>query len=83
MLDGDGHTVTFAGADKYPNPVINILGPKGIIQNLGVKGSISNPALVNKLDGKLINCYAMLGRTVSDTGGDQYSCRPCVGWLAW
>lgn len=27
--------------------------------------------------------YAMLGRTVSDTGGDQYSCRPCVGRLAW
>ncbi|OUP59738.1 FIVAR domain-containing protein [Butyricicoccus pullicaecorum] len=58
VLDGDGHTVTFADADKNPNPVINTLGSDGVIQNLGVKGSISNPALVNKLDGKLINCYS-------------------------
>ena len=58
VLDGGGHTVTFAGADKYPNPVINILGSDGVIQNLGIRGSISNPALVNKLDGKLINCYS-------------------------
>lgn len=60
VLDGDGHTVTFADADKNPNPVINTLGSDGVIQNLGVKGSISNPALVNKLDGKLST--AILGQ---------------------
>lgn len=57
VLDGNGYTVTFAGADKYPNPVINTLGPSGIIQNLGVNGSITNVPIVDKLYGKVINCY--------------------------
>ena len=58
VLDGNGFTVTFADGSKYPNPIIDTLGPNGVIQNLGVKGSITNAPLVNKLYGKLINCYS-------------------------
>ena len=50
--------VTFAGADEYPNPIINTLGPSDMIQNLGVNGSITNVPVVDKLYGKLINCYS-------------------------
>lgn len=73
VLDGNGFTVTFADGSKYPNPIVDTLGPSGVIQNLGVRGSISNPALVNKLDGKLINCYSWAGSHYGGLVGEMRS----------
>lgn len=73
VLDGNGYTVTFAGADKYPNPVINTLGPSGVIQNLGVNGSTTNVPLVDKLYGKLINCYSWADTQYGGLVGTMFS----------
>ena len=73
VLDGNGFTVIFAGADKTPNPVVNILGPNGVIQNLGVNGSITNVPLVDKLYGKLLNCYSWADTQYGGLVGTMFS----------
>lgn len=73
VLDGNGYTVSFAGADKYPNPIISILGPSGVVQNLGANGSITNVPLVNKLYGKLINCYSWADARYGGLVGTMFS----------
>lgn len=73
VLDGNGYAVIFADADKYPNPVINALGPNGVIQNLGVKGSIANVPIVNKLSGMLINCYSWAESSYGGLVGEMCS----------
>lgn len=65
--------VTFAGADEYPNPIINTLGPSGMIQNLGVNGSITNVPVVDKLYGKLINCYSWADTQYGGLVGTMFS----------
>ncbi|WP_087189358.1 MULTISPECIES: hypothetical protein [unclassified Flavonifractor] len=53
--------------------IISILGPSGVVQNLGANGSITNVPLVDKLYGKLINCYSWADARYGGLVGTMFS----------
>ncbi len=58
VLDGGGHTITLSN-DK---PLWNKIGENGVVQNLGIKGSVSNTndfgALAAECAGVIVNCFS-------------------------
>ena len=57
VLDGDGHTVTLMGAPMYET-----IGRSGVIQNLGILGTVQNSmdtgALAKDCFGLIVNCWS-------------------------
>lgn len=58
VLDGGGHTITLSN-DK---PLWNKIGENGVVQNLGIKGSVSNTndfgVLAAECAGVIVNCFS-------------------------
>ena len=57
VLDGDGHTITLMGA-----PLYGAIGSSGVIQNLGILGTVQNStdtgALAKDCFGLVVNCWS-------------------------
>lgn len=57
VLDGDGHTITLMGA-----PLYGAIGSPGVIQNLGILGTVQNStdtgALAKDCFGLVVNCWS-------------------------
>lgn len=76
VLDGNGHTITLSGS-----PLYGTIGPNGVIQNLGIKGSAHNStndtgALAKECQGLIVNCWSSAAVTsagyngmIKNTGG--------------
>ncbi|MBQ8796951.1 MAG: hypothetical protein IJZ56_02015 [Oscillospiraceae bacterium] len=58
VLDGNGHTVTLIG-----KPLWSVIGPNGVVQNLGIKGVAQNStndtgAFAKDCAGLIVNCWS-------------------------
>lgn len=69
VLDGNGHTVTLIG-----KPLWSAIGPNGVVQNLGIKGTAQNStndtgAFAKDCEGLIVNCWSSVAVTSAGNNG--------------